>query len=165
MMRMAYRARTTVERDGDVVARRREPHSRGGGSMRARTQQKRRIVLVEDDAWIRTFLRDVLNDEGFEVREAADGRTGLRMCREDPPDLVLLDLAMPEVAGREVLEELRRNRRTRQVPVIVMSAYTRVLSREEADAVAGVLQKPLVVEELLEQIRRALGESGNSMPG
>lgn len=130
--------------------------------MRRRTQHTRRIVLVEDDAWIRTFLRDVLTDEGFDVREAADGRTGLRVCRDDPPDLVLLDLAMPDVAGREVIQELKRHRRTRHVPVIVVSAYTRVLSREEAETVAGVLRKPLIVDELLNEIQRALCESQKS---
>lgn len=125
--------------------------------MRARTHEKRRIILVEDDAWIRTFLRDVLIDEGFVVSEAADGRTGLRMCLEDPPDLILLDLAMPEVTGRDVLHELKRSRRTRQVPVLIISAYTRVLSQDEAQGAAGVLRKPLVLEELIDTLRRVLG--------
>lgn len=125
--------------------------------MTSRPPQRRRVVLVEDDAWIRTFLCDVLTEEGYEVTEAADGRTALQIVRGDPPDLVLLDLAMPEVTGRDVLQELKRNRRTRQVPVLVISAYTRVLSEEEAGSVAGVLRKPLMIEELLEQLRRVLG--------
>ena len=161
-MRMPHSAPTCM-RDGEVTLRRHQrPHSAGRASMRAETPHKRRIMLVEDDAWIRTFLRDVLSDAGFQVSEAADGRTALRMCRENPPDLVLLDLAMPELTGREVLQELRRSRRTRHVPVLVISAYTLVLSREEAQGVAGVLRKPLVVDELLEEIRRVLGDAGKS---
>jgi CheY-like chemotaxis protein len=120
----------------------------------------RRVFLVEDDAWIRTFLRDVLLEEGYLVSEAADGRTALRMVRERLPDVMLLDLAMPDVTGHDVLHELKRNRRTRHLPVLVISAYTRVLTPDEADSVYGVLSKPLVVANLLEQIRRALGESG-----
>jgi CheY-like chemotaxis protein len=121
-----------------------------------------RIFLVEDDAWIRTFLRDVLSDEGYLVSEAADGRTALRMVQERVPDLMLLDLAMPEVTGREVLHELRRNRRTRNLPVLVMSAYTRVLPPDEAGFASGVISKPLVVANLLEEIRRVLGEEGSN---
>ncbi len=127
---------------------------------------RRRVFLVEDDSWIRTFMRDILNDEGYFVREAADGRTALRMVYEEKqlPDVILLDLAMPEFSGLEVLRELKRDRRTRRVPVIVLSSYRRVLSTTDEGLVAGVLDKPLVVEKLLEQIRRIMGEptSGRS---
>jgi CheY-like chemotaxis protein len=84
------------------------------------------------------------------------------MVQERVPDLMLLDLAMPEVTGREVLHELRRNRRTRNLPVLVMSAYTRVLPPDEAGFASGVISKPLVVANLLEEIRRVLGEEGSN---
>ena len=123
-------------------------------------QRPKRILVVEDDAWIRTFIRDVLTDEGYDVVEAADGRTSLRLAAARPPDLVLLDLAMPELTGVDVLHELKRARGTQPVPVLVLSAYTRVLPACDANSVAAVLSKPLDVERLLESVREAIAASG-----
>jgi DNA-binding response OmpR family regulator len=90
------------------------------------------ILLIEDDAWIRTFLRDLLSDEGYGVVEVADGRTGLQVATEACPDLVLLDLAMPEFTGVDVLHGLKRSSRTRSVPVLILSAFSGVLPDREA---------------------------------
>src|SRR5438309_6532229 len=128
---------------------------------RGRTQKStlgrpRRVLLIEDDAWIRTFLRDVLSDEGFVVIEAADGKTGLNLAFEHCPDIVLLDLAMPEFTGMDVLHGLQRMQRTRTIPVIVLSAYAAVLAPADASAVASVLAKPTDIPVLLEAIRDAV---------
>jgi CheY-like chemotaxis protein len=117
----------------------------------------RRILLIEDDAWIRTFLRDVLSDEGYAVIEAADGRTGLRLAFEESPDVVLLDLAMPEFTGMDVLHGLKRIPRTRAIPVLIHSAYAAVLSAADVASVAGVLSKPTDVATLLTAIQNAVG--------
>jgi CheY-like chemotaxis protein len=117
---------------------------------------QRRVLLVEDDAWIRTFLRDVLSDEGYDVLEAADGRTGLRLAGHEHPDVVLLDLAMPEFTGVEVLRDLRQLPRTQKIPVLILSAYPNVLPTHDAERVAGVLTKPLNVPELLSAVQHAL---------
>jgi two-component system KDP operon response regulator KdpE len=118
------------------------------------------VLLVEDDAWIRCFIRDVLSDEGYDVVEAADGRTGLRLATERCPDLVLLDLAMPDVTGMDVLHNLKRAQATQGVPVLVLSAFTRVLPERDAASVAGVLAKPVDVSKLLEAIEDALSSEG-----
>ena len=118
--------------------------------------QSRRVLLVEDDAWIRTFLHDVLADDGYDVVDAADGRTGLRLVTEKEPDVVLLDLAMPEVTGVDVLHEIRRVPATRHLPVLVLSAFPRVLSPTDTQSVSCVLSKPVNVDELLAQVRHAL---------
>jgi len=118
------------------------------------------VLLVEDDAWIRCFIRDILSDEGYEVVEAADGRTGLRLATERCPDLVLLDLAMPDVTGMDVLHNLKRDHATQGVPVLVLSAFTRVLPERDAASVAGVLAKPVDVSKLLGAIEEALGSAG-----
>jgi DNA-binding response OmpR family regulator len=120
------------------------------------------VLLIEDDAWIRSFLRDVLTDAGYLVSEAADGETGLRMLREQRPDVVLLDLAMPDVTGVEVLRRLRSDRLSRDIPVLVISAYTRVLPPDQVDLASGVLRKPLDVDNLLAEVRRVLGTRPNS---
>jgi DNA-binding response OmpR family regulator len=116
-----------------------------------------RILVIEDDAWIRSFLRDVLTDEGYVVIEAADGKTGLRLAVEEPPDVVLLDLAMPEITGMDVLHGLKRIQRTSAIPVLILSAYAAVLARTDVGSVAGVHTKPLDVATLLAAIRDAVG--------
>jgi CheY-like chemotaxis protein len=117
----------------------------------------RRVLLIEDDAWIRTFLRDVLSDEGYLVIEAADGRTGLRLAFEESPDVVLLDLAMPEFTGMDVLHGLKHLPRTRAIPVLILSAYGAVLGAADLASVAGVLAKPTDVPTLLAALQKAAG--------
>jgi CheY-like chemotaxis protein len=119
-------------------------------------RDRKLVLVVEDDAWIRTFMRDVLCDEGYDVMEAADGRTGLRLAEEHSPSIVLLDVAMPEFTGVDVLRHLRSKRRTRMLPVVVVSAYSRVLPPNHEASVAGILVKPFQVEILLETVRQAI---------
>src|SRR5437868_3938441 len=119
------------------------------GTQIAKTLRPRKLVLVvEDDAWIRSFMRDVLCDEGYDVIEASDGRTAIRLAEDQLPDVLLLDIAMPEITGVEVLRHLRSRRRTRKLPVVVVSAYPRVLPAGDEDTVAAILAKPVHVEKL-----------------
>lgn len=111
-----------------------------------------RVLLVEDEQSFVEALDVALTREGFTVESALDGREGLRMFREWGPDLILLDLMLPQVAGLDVL---RRIREESTVPVIVVSAKD-----AEADVVAALelgaddyLTKPYSVRELVARIR------------
>jgi CheY-like chemotaxis protein len=115
---------------------------------------RKRVLVVEDDGWIRSFMRDVLSDEGYEVIDAADGRTALRLVEQCSPHLMLLDLAMPEFTGVDVLRALKTRRRTRSLPVVVVSAYPRVLSPRDEVSVASILTKPIDVDRLLQVVRQ-----------
>ncbi len=117
---------------------------------------RKRVLVVEDDGWIRRFMRDLLSDEGYEVLEAADGRTAIRLASELLPDVLLLDVTMPELNGVDVLRHLRSRRRTRSLPVIVVSAYPRVVPRDAVVTVSCVLVKPVEVDLLLETVRRVV---------
>ena len=121
---------------------------------------RKRVLVVEDDAWIRWFMCDVLSEEGYEVLEAADGLTAIRLVDENPPHVMLLDIAMPGVTGVEVLRHLRSRRRTRTLPVLVVSAYPRVLTPDDEASVACVLTKPLRIDKLLAAVRQALEPDG-----
>jgi DNA-binding response OmpR family regulator len=121
---------------------------------------RKRVLVVEDDAWIRWFMCDVLSDEGYDVLEAADGRTAIRLVDENPPHIMLLDIAMPGVTGVEVLRHLRGRRRTRTLPVLVVSAYPRVLTPDDEASVACVLTKPLRIDKLLAAVRQVLEPDG-----
>lgn len=123
-------------------------------------RRDRKLVLVaEDDPWIRGFMRDVLSDEGYDVIEASDGRAALRLVEERSPNILLLDIAMPEFTGVDVLYELTSRRRAPAVRVVVVTAYWRVLPANHEASVAGVVTKPFEVEDLLATVRRGL-ESG-----
>jgi DNA-binding response OmpR family regulator len=127
-------------------------------------QYRKRVLVVEDDAWIRWFMCDVLSDEGYEVLEAADGHTAIRLVDECPPHVMLLDIAMPGVTGVEVLRHLRSRRRTRTLPVIIVSAYPRVLTPVDEASVECILNKPLRIEQLLAAVRQVLQPDGPTEP-
>ena len=68
-----------------------------------------RILIIDDDDLIRQMLRDVLEREGYDVADASDGKQGLRVFMENPADMVVTDLVMPEKEGIEIIMELRRD--------------------------------------------------------
>ena len=113
------------------------------------------LLFIEDDDGIRTALKLALEDEGYEVREAPDGRTGLALFGEHEPDLVLLDLRLPDLSGFDVCRQLRT---ISIVPIIIVTAQT-----DTYDLVAGLeagaddyVTKPVVPKELAARIRAAL---------
>ncbi|MFP4436211.1 MAG: response regulator transcription factor [Chloroflexaceae bacterium] len=111
-----------------------------------------RILIIEDEAEIAGYLRRGLTFEGFTVEIAADGPAGLAAARENPPDLLVLDLMLPGLDGLEVA---RRLRAVSEVPIIILTARDAI-----PDRVAGLesgaddyLVKPFAFEELLARIR------------
>jgi len=113
------------------------------------------LLFIEDDEAIRTALRLVLEDEGYEVAEAGDGETGIKMFGQIDPDLVLLDLRLPDISGFEVCRAIRR---TSITPVIMVTAQT-----DTSDLVNGFdagaddyVTKPVVPKELAARIRAAI---------
>jgi two-component system KDP operon response regulator KdpE len=114
-----------------------------------------RILVIEDDPPIRRFLRVSLDGQGFNVVEADGGHKGVRLAAAQPPDLVILDLGLPDLDGMEVIRQIRE---WSAVPILVLSARGR-----ENDKVAALdagaddyLTKPFGVGELLARLRVAL---------
>src|SRR5258708_18706415 len=99
-------------------------------------------------------------EEGRDVVEGGDGSTAIRLVDENPSHVMLLDIPMPGVTGVEVLRHLRSRRRTRTLPVLVVSAYPRVLTPDDEASVACVLTKPLRIDKLLAAVRQALEPHG-----
>jgi DNA-binding response OmpR family regulator len=113
------------------------------------------LLLVEDDPEVRSVLRLALEDEGYDVTEAADGRSGLELFERAPPDLVLLDLRLPDLRGLDLCREMRQSS---IVPIIIVTAQT-----DTHDLVAGLeagaddyVTKPVVPKALAARIRALL---------
>jgi DNA-binding response OmpR family regulator len=79
------------------------------------------VLIIEDAAGFRSIYRTFIEADNYEVLEADDGRKGLEVAIEQKPDLILLDLLLPEFDGLQVLKELRANRKTKSIPVIILS--------------------------------------------
>ena len=119
-----------------------------------------RILVVDDDAEIRTFVRRIAEKEGFQVEEVADGKQALRSIRNQQPDLIISDIFMPEMDGLELIRELRRKFPT--VPIIGMSGgghwtFMNFLPVVRRLGAVDVLAKPFKRPDLLAAIAKAMG--------
>jgi two-component system, OmpR family, response regulator len=121
-----------------------------------------RILVIEDEADIRQVLDYNLKSAGHEVVEASRGVDGLRLLREREPDLVLLDLMLPDMPGTEVCRSIKDNPATRALPVVMLTARG-----EEIDRVVGFeigaddyITKPFSLEEVIARLRAILRRTG-----
>ena len=110
------------------------------------------VLVVDDDASIQGFLAEALADEGYQVRTAADGRRALDVLGTWRPNLILLDLMMPEMDGWTFRAEQRKRADLVDIPVIVLSATRDLEARTEALAPARVFSKPFDLDALLTAI-------------
>jgi len=119
------------------------------------------ILIIEDDPLAAKILERQLSHDRYRVLTAYNGLQGLKMCRENPPDLVLLDLMLPGVDGFEVLSQLRADPRTADVPVVIVSAKTDYTDREMATRLGATayLTKPFKWAELLETVHSLLQQA------
>lgn len=93
----------------------------------------RRVLVVEDSAVIRRLIEVCLRPANLEVVMREDGPTGLEAATSENPDLLVLDIGLPEMDGWEVLDRLRSDPRTKQLPVLVLTAHAEEESRRRAD--------------------------------
>ena len=128
-----------------------------------RNENLPRILVVDDELAIRRFLHTVLSSEEFSLHEAENGHAGLAAAAAFRPDVILLDLGLPDLDGIEII---RRLREWSKVPVIVLSVRDREHDKVDAlDAGADdYLTKPFGVGELLARIRAALRRSLQEVP-
>ena len=122
----------------------------------------KKVLLIEDEASLQQTLSGILREEGFEVVSALNGEDGIRMARDEQPDIILLDLILPKRSGFEVLEELKGDEGTKEIPVIVLTNLEvagdidRVLA---AGATTYLVKANYGVEELITKVREVLKSS------
>lgn len=121
------------------------------------------IVIVEDEANIVELVKYNLDREGYRTLYANDGRKGLELIKQELPDLVILDLMLPELDGLSVCKQLRSDAQTKLIPIIILTAKS-----EEADRVLGLemgaddyVTKPFSPRELVARVRAVLRRSGS----
>ncbi|MGI6657666.1 MAG: response regulator [Desulfobulbus sp.] len=116
--------------------------------------EQKRILLVDDDEGIQLLYREELEDEGYLVDSARNGIEGLKQFRDNPPDLVVLDINMPEMNGIEVLRQMKAERDS--VPVILSSAYHEYKQDLGSWASDAYVVKSVNTDELKSTIRKLL---------
>jgi DNA-binding response OmpR family regulator len=117
------------------------------------------ILCVEDEPEMIHLMRLILGRRGFEIKGAAGGVEGLRMIREELPDLVLLDLMMPDMDGWEVYQQMKADDATRDIPVIVVTARAQSIDKVLGLQIAKVddyIIKPFRPQDLMNSVEKVL---------
>jgi len=121
------------------------------------TSQADCILVVDDLADNSFLLQTVLESEGYKVEVAASGQAALDKIAEHPPELVLLDIMMPQMNGFEVTRQIRQNPLIPFIPILLVTGYSGLMPAEGFDAGAdGFVRKPIDFEHLLNQIKAIL---------
>ena len=123
-------------------------------------QEKKTVVCIEDELEMIDLVKLILGRKGFELVGAVGGREGLETVRELKPDLVLLDLMMPDMDGWEVYQQMKADEELKDIPVIVVTAKAQSIDKVLGLHIAKVddyVTKPFGPQELLQSVNKVLG--------
>ena len=125
---------------------------------------KRKIIVIDDDPDIVTFLTTLLEDNGYDYITATNGQEGIDSVRAERPDLILLDITMPEKSGVRFYREVRDDPELKNTPVVmvtgVMEEFKKFIStRKQVPPPDGYITKPIDKDELLATIAKLLGQN------
>jgi len=121
-----------------------------------------RILVVEDDKFLRSIMLQKLSRDGFKVMEAADGAEALKKIKEAPPQLILLDLVLPDMDGFEVLHKLKEKEDTAKIPVLILSnlgGEEDIRKGKELGAKDYLIKAYFTPSEIVEKAKKILRES------
>jgi Response regulators consisting of a CheY-like receiver domain and a winged-helix DNA-binding domain len=125
----------------------------------------KKILCIEDEPEMIDLIRLILSRRGFEISGANGGKEGLAIIRKDHPDLVLLDLMMPQMDGWEVYQQMKADQATKDIPVIVVTAKAQSIDKVLGLHIAKVddyITKPFSPQELLASVDNVLGPKKGS---
>jgi DNA-binding response OmpR family regulator len=123
------------------------------------------ILCIEDEPEMIDLIRLILGRRGFEVIGAAGGKEGLEKVRQSPPDLVLLDLMMPDMDGWEVYQQIKADEKTKNIPVIVVTAKAQSIDKVLGLHIAKVddyIAKPFSPQDLLNSVDKVFSKQNQS---
>ncbi|KPJ71824.1 hypothetical protein AMJ50_00745 [Parcubacteria bacterium DG_74_3] len=119
------------------------------------------VLFIEDESALQKTFGDILKDEGYKMISALDGESGLRIAKTEKPDLILLDLILPKVHGFEVLKELKEDKETKDIPIIVLTNLEGMGDVEKAlelGATTYLVKASYSLEEVMEKIKKTIGD-------
>ena len=122
----------------------------------------KKILVVDDEADVVTYLTSVLKDAGYETFEASNGEEAMEIVRREKPDLVTLDITMPEMTGVKAYRTMKEDASLKKIPVVIVTGVTHdfkqfISSRTQVPPPEGYLEKPVQPEALLNEVRRLIG--------
>ena len=122
---------------------------------------KKKIIVIDDDPHIVTFLTVLLQDNGYDTISAENGKVGLDKTRAEKPDLILLDITMPEKSGVKFYREVRDDEYLKKIPVVMVTGVTVdfkkfISTRRQVPPPDGYISKPVDRQELLDSIAQLL---------
>ena len=123
--------------------------------------------MVDDEEDIRNLARIILEDAGYEVIAACDAKEAFDKISAEAPDVVLLDIVMPEISGLEACAEIKAHQKTRRIPVIMFTALGKESDKEKARKMGadGYVVKPFDAEDLLAEVKKQMGASKGGATG
>jgi CheY-like chemotaxis protein len=121
---------------------------------------KKKIIIIEDEKILANLLNKKLISEGYETLMAKDGKEGLEMIRKEMPDLVLLDIVMPEMDGFEVMEVIFKDKELKKIPIIIISNSGQPVELGRAKklgAVDWLVKAEFDPKEVVDKVKKQLG--------
>ena len=136
--------------------------SRTSGGEGAQRAPAKRILIVEDNALNLKLLNDILEVHGYETLQTGDGLAAVELARGHSPDLILLDIQLPDVSGLEVTRLLKADERTKDIPIIAVTAFAMGGDRERvlASGCDDYVSKPIDVHSFLRTVADYLSRPG-----
>ena len=119
----------------------------------------KKILFIEDEPTLQKTFGDIIREKGYKMVSALDGETGLKLVEIENPDLILLDVILPKMHGFEVLEKLKKNPKTKEIPVIILTNLERTEDVDKAielGATTYLVKTSYSLEEVIEKIRKTL---------
>ncbi len=128
-------------------------------------EEKKQILLIEDEDNVRQMVSRLLTKNSYEVKEAVDGLDGLRVLENELPDLIIVDVMMPNLDGMTFTRALKTRRETQAIPIIFLTAKGDPRSMIEGINVGAkfYVTKPFQMEDLLSKVKKVLSERGHRL--
>ena len=122
----------------------------------------KKILVVDDEPDVVTYLSTVLKDAGYDTLEASNGEEAMKNVLKDHPDLITLDITMPEMTGVKTYRALKESAKLKTIPVIIVTGVAHefkqfISTRAQVPPPEGYLEKPVKPEELLAEVKRLVG--------
>lgn len=122
----------------------------------------KKILVVDDEADIVTYLTSVLKDAGYETMEASNGEEAWAQIQKARPDLITLDITMPEMTGVKTYRKLKEDESLKKIPVVIVTGVTHdfkqfISTRTQVPPPEGYLEKPVKPDELIAEVGRLIG--------